>query len=399
MYKITEEQIKEKKIMLIPSMLDDHFPLLKYAFYSKDYHPVILENEEGIKNVGLKYVNNDMCFPAILNIGQMLSALMSGEYDLDRTVLMIPQAGDMCRGSNYISILRKAAKKAGYDIPVLSLNVKGLEKESQVKLRPYMVLRALIGLIYSDLLMILIYQTRPYEKEKGLAEKLRDKWFKVLSDDLKSGKNLSFYKVWKNCEQIAAEFNDIINKNIKKKKIGITGELYIRYCHIGNFDLVKFLENSGCECVISSLMTYVIYYIDTHLANEGFIMKAGYKIGLSFMLKIQKKMIKIIRSNGFSCMDAYDEYKEYASDFVNLGCSMGDGWLIGADITAFAKMGIQGAIGAQPFGCMINQVCGKSLYSAVSRKIGTISVVPVDFDPGASKVNIENRVKMLLDNY
>ncbi len=399
MYKINEEQIKEKRIMLIPAMLDDHFPLLKYAFYSKEYHPVILENEEGIKNVGLKYVNNDMCFPAILNIGQMLSALMSGEYDLDKTVLMMPQAGDMCRGSNYIAILRKAALKAGFDIPVLSLNVKGLEKNSQVNLNYYMVYRALVGLIYSDLLMILIYQTRPYEIEKGSAEKLRNKWFDILSDDLKNGKNLSFKKIWKNCSIISSEFKEIVNKDIKKKRVGITGELYIRYCHIGNFDLVRFLEDSGCECIISSLMTYVLYYIDTHLTNEGFIMRAGYKAGFSFILKIQKKLIGIIRENGFSCIDPYDEYKANASKYVNLGCSMGDGWLIGADITAFAKMGITRAVGAQPFGCMINQVCGKSLYSAVSRKLGNISVVPVDFDPGASKVNIENRVKMLLDNY
>ncbi len=399
MYKINEEQFNEKKIMLIPAMLDDHFPLLKYAFYSREYHPVILSNEEGIKNVGLKYVNNDMCFPAILNIGQMISALMSGEYDLKKTVLMMPQAGDMCRGSNYIAILRKAAVKAGFDIPVLSLNVKGLEKDTQVKLEPYMVYRALAGLIYSDILMILIYQTRPYEKEPGMAENLRNKWFEMLSEDIKAGKNLTFKKIWKNCDLIAKEFKSIIDPSVRKKRVGITGELYIRYCHIGNFNLVNFLENSGCECIISSLMTYVLYYIDTHLANEGFIMRLGYKAGLAFMLKIQKKMISIIRENGFSCMDPYDEYKAFASKYVNLGCSMGDGWLIGADIAAFANMGITRAIGAQPFGCMINQVCGKSLYSAVSRKIGTISVVPVDFDPGASKVNIENRVKMLLDNY
>lgn len=147
MYRIREDEVREKKIMLIPAMLDAHFPLLKYAFYSPDYHPIILENEENITNVGLHYVNNDMCYPAILNIGQMVSALQSGRYDLNRTVLLMPQAGDACRGSNYVSALRRAVKKAGVEVPVLSLNVKGLEKQSCVRLHWYMVWRALVAVV------------------------------------------------------------------------------------------------------------------------------------------------------------------------------------------------------------------------------------------------------------
>ena len=162
MYKIRENADREKCILLIPAMLDAHFPLLKYAFYSKNYHPVILKNEKDITDIGLKYVNNDMCYPIILNAGQMIAALQSGKYDLNRTKLLMPTAGDACRGSNYLHVLKAAVRKAGFpQAQVLSLNIQGLEKGEQMKLEPDMVWRALFGLFYGDILMLLLNQVRP----------------------------------------------------------------------------------------------------------------------------------------------------------------------------------------------------------------------------------------------
>lgn len=396
MYKIDEEKFKEKYYLLIPAMLDDHFPLLKYAFYSEDYHPVILENTKGIKEVGLRFVNNDMCYPAILNIGQMIGALESGKYDYKKTVLMMPQAGDMCRGSNYISLLRKALRESGIDVRVLSLNVKGLEDGMKVNIHIYMVWRAIVSVIYGDLLMLICNQTRPYERNKDETEKLRKEWTEKISDDLKKGKNLSLAAVWKNVYKICASFRKILRSEVQKKKVGITGELYIRYCSIGNSDLIKTLENENCECFVSGLLWYILYYLETHLSSEGKIKKYAFKTFYSFILGIQKKLIKILRENNYCSMDSYDEYKESALKYIEKGCSVGDGWLMGADIVAFSKSGYTKIIGAQPFGCMVNQVCGKGMYAALSRKLGNVTIASVDFDPGASHLNIINRIMMIL---
>lgn len=168
MYKIDENAWNEKYVLLIPAMLDAYFPLIKYAFYSRDYHPVILSNEDHITDVGLKYVNNDMCYPIVLNAGQMIDALQSGKYDIIRTRLLMPTAGDACRGANYLHVLKESVRKAGFDrVKILSLNVKGLEKDCQMRVQAFMVWRALFGLFYGDILMLLLNQTRPNEVKKG----------------------------------------------------------------------------------------------------------------------------------------------------------------------------------------------------------------------------------------
>ncbi len=399
MYKIDENSDKARYILLIPAMLDDHFPLLKYAFYSKDYRPIILDNENGIKDIGLKYVNNDMCYPAILNVGQMIQALQSGKYDLNRTALLMPQAGDACRGSNYISILRKALASAGYNVPVLSLNTKGLDKDSSVHLRADMVWRALISVVYCDLIMILCNQIRPYECEKGITDKVRDKWISILGEKIRKGKKIGLLTLKKQINEIACDFKNISKKDIQLKKVGIVGELYVKYCHIGNWNLIKCLENEKCECYVNGLLWYILYYIDTHFESEGFVLRGAYKAGSTFILKIQKVLVDAVRSNGFYIMDPFDKFKSSASDYVNFCCSVGDGWLIGAEVVAFSEGEYNCVIAAQPFGCMANQVCGRSLYTSLSRRIGNVSIASVDYDPGASKLNILNRIKMILENY
>lgn len=274
MYRIDETRDREKRIMLIPAMLDAHFPLLRYAFYSRDYHPIVLENEKNIEEEGLHYVNNDMCYPSILNVGQMIAALKSGTYDLSRTVLLMPQAGDACRGSNYVSVLRRAIKKAGVEVPVLSLNVKGLEKSEQVRIRLDMVWRALIAVVYGDLLMILTNQTIPYEKEPGAAIARRAYWFETLAEDLKKGRHLGLGSLKRRMREITADYRQIPLVDKKCKKVGFVGEVYIKYCHLGNWNMVDFLQKEGCECYVNGVLWYVLYYVDTHLVHEGGLMRA-----------------------------------------------------------------------------------------------------------------------------
>lgn len=398
MYRIEEEKDREKYVMLIPGMLDAHFPLLQYAFYSKNYHPVILSNEEGITDIGLKYVNNDMCYPAILNIGQMIGALRSGAFDLERTVLLMPQAGDACRGSNYTGILRRAVTAAGYPkVPVLSLNARGLEKEMQVELTPGMVWRALFGLMYGDILMLLKNQIRPYEKNAGETEVYLQKWNRILAEDLKSGRHLTPGGMKRNFRRIAEDFFKIERTGEKKQRIGIVGELYTKYCHLGNWNLEQFLSEENCEYYVNGLSWYVLYYIDTHLLTEGPVVGRAYAMLQRFIGGLQKEMIAAIRQYGFYSMDEFSVWKKKAEGFVSFHCTVGDGWLIGAETVNHIQNGYRKVIAVQPFGCMPNHVCGRGLYPSIQRRLPEGRIVSVDLDSGGSVLNVRNRVKLLLD--
>ena len=214
MYQIDEERGKEKYTLLIPAMLDAHFPLLKYAFYSKKYRPVIMEETEGITNLGLKYVHNDLCYPAILITGQILKTLQSGKYDLEKTVILEPQAGDACRGSNYIPVIRKALDAAGFSmVPIISLNVTGLEKKHSLPVTLDLLFRAVAAAYYGDLLMILSNQIMPYEEHFGETKKMKEKWLAILAEEIKSGDNLTFKKMKLRFWQIIEDFARIQRKN------------------------------------------------------------------------------------------------------------------------------------------------------------------------------------------
>lgn len=398
MYKIDESQDKEKYILLIPSMLDAHFPLIKYAFYSKNYHPIILENEDGITDAGLKYLNNDMCYPCILNAGQMLKALESGQYDLKRTKLLMPTAGDACRGSNYLHVIQKAIHTAGFkDSPVISINLMGLEKGNQLILEPFMVWRALFGLFYGDILMILLNQTRPYELEKGSANRLWQKWIDILSEDLKKGKNLSIRHLKSTFHAIAKDFRSLPKTSETKPRVGIVGELYIKYCHLGNWNMIKFLEESGCESYTNGLSWYAMYYMDSHAQEAGNAEAIGYGLGIKFFASIQNEMIKAIREQGFFCLEPFETVKNEAKELVSNNLKIGDGWLIGSEAVGFILHGCPKVLAMQPFGCMPNHCCGRGLYPSLNRRLKNGHIVSIDVDSSGSPSNVYNRVRMLVD--
>ena len=397
MYKINENKYDEKYILLIPAMLDAHFPLLRYAFFSRNYHPVILDNEKNVKEEGLHYVNNDMCYPSILNIGQMIDALKSGKYDPKKTRLLMPTAGDACRGANYTAVLRRAVKNAGFeDVKVLSLNVRGLEKDASMIFDLSMVWRAFCAVFYGDILMILLNQTRPYERQEGAAAELWQKWIDILSEDLKSGKHLSLSAMYANFDRIAKEFAELPKTDIKKKRVGIVGELYIKYCHMGNWDMIKYLEEKGCESHTNGVSWYAIYYIDTHLTENTGLVGLGYKIAKRFFEKVQNRMVKAIRDNGLYTLPEFETLKREASGYVSYDTKVGDGWLIGAEAVSHILHNCDRVVACQPFGCMPNHVCGRGLYPSLARKLPQGHIVSVDVDSSGSKANVFNRVEMLV---
>ena len=402
MYQIDEEKQTEKYTLLIPAMLDAHFPLLKYAFYSKKYRPVVLEESEGITNLGLKYTHNDLCYPAILIIGQMIKALQSGVYDVNRTVILEPQAGDACRGSNYIPMIRKALDNAGFSmVPVISLNVTGLEKKHSLPITSAMLARAAAAAFYGDILMILKNQIKPYESKTGETDRLEEKWITILSEDIKKGKKLSFENIRQRLTEIAADFKKIERKNQPLRRIGVVGELYIKYCHLGNWNLEKYLTEQNCEYYINGITWYALYYMDTHLLEEGGSPRKGVVVNVcrkvfEHFLELQRAMVNAIKEQGFYCMDSYDIFKERAKGYVTFQCSVGDGWLIGAEFANHALNGYDRIICGQPFGCLPSHVCGRGLYPAIKRKLPDVQYVSVDYDASGTDTLVKSRIRLLL---
>ena len=389
--------MKEKRYLLIPALLDAHFPLMKYAFYTRDYQPVILNNRRGVTQEGLRYVHNDMCYPCILNTGQMIAALKSGHFPPERTRLLMPSVGDACRGSNYTECLRKAVRKAGFpQVRVLTMNLVHIDKENQLGITPGMVWRALFALFYGDLLMILVQQVRPYECEKGAAEACRDRWFGILGEELRTMKNLRISVMLRRFGEITAEFAAIPRRNEKRRRIALVGELYTKYCALGNWDMVQYLEQSGCESFTNGLSWYVLYYIDSHLMLASPPEAAGYRAVGGMLGALQKRMIAALEEAGFFSLPPLAVLKREAAETIGLGAAVGDGWLIGAETAGYLRHGWRRVLAIQPFGCMPNHVCGRGRYAAIQRKCGG-QVVSVDVDSSGSRVNVYNRARLLID--
>ncbi len=382
--------------ILVPAMLDETFELLKAAFASENVKVVLLKNSDGIINTGLEFVHNDLCCPCAIMVGQLVNALRSGRYDVRDTAFLCAQAGDSCRGSNYIPLIRKAVKKAGFDIPVLSLNFFDMEQGARFDITPAFLLKALAAVMYSDLLMILKNQIRPYELHKGQTDELCCVWHKRLRADIFKGTGLICYK--SNFVRICRDFASIEKTHEKKVRVGFVGELYMKYCSIGNHSLLRHYEERGAEVRVNGFSWYVLYYIDSHLYDFSPVITAGYKIASRIIEGVQKLMIRTLRKYGFESFDSFTPFKRKAQSRIPCRCTTGDGWLIGAEIVNHALSGTKGVACLQPFGCMPNHVCGHGLYSSIQRRLSDTGVrlVSVDFDSSGSEVNIYNRAEMLL---
>lgn len=387
---------KQQMTILVPAMLDETFELLKAAFASKGVKVVLLKNSKDIINTGLAYVHNDICCPCAIMVGQLVSALRSGRYDLSSTAFLCAQAGDSCRGSNYIPLIRKALKKAGYDIPVLSLNFFDMEQGARFDITPAFLLKALAAVMYSDILMILKNQVRPYELHSGETDALCSMWHKRLRKDIFTARGLLSYR--RRFREICRDFASIQRTEQNKVRIGFAGELYMKYCSIGNRNLLRHYERRGAQVCVNGFSWYVLYYIDSHLYDFSPIVTAGYKAAAQIIEGVQRLMIRTLRAYGFECFDSFTPFKRRAESRIPCRCTTGDGWLIGADIVNHALSGTKSVACLQPFGCMPNHVCGHGLYSSIQRRLSDTGVrlVSIDFDSSGTDVNIYNRAEMLL---
>ena len=397
MYKIKKE--REENTILLPATLDDHFPLLKYMFCSKGYTciPLDEDNEFPIRQEGLKYSNHDICYPFVLMTGQVVRALNSGLYDPKKTFVLMPTAGDSCRGACYIGLMKHSLEKAGYsDVRVMTINVRHVRDDIQLKINLDTAIRGLFGLFYGDMLMLLTNQTRPYEVHKGDTNRLRKKWMDKLSEDLRLGKDLTLGNMKCNMTLMAEEFAGIERIQDKKSIVGIVAEFYVKYCSLGNWDIVKYIENQGGEAHVNGASWYALYYIDSHKPEHMNAERLGFEVVKKLISHCQNMMISILKSHGFHCLDEYKTMDEYSQKYVNHNLQTGDGWLLGAEVVDYIKCGINKVLCIAPFGCMANVCAGRGLYPHLQRQFPGSAITVLETDSSSSKLNYFNRVEMVL---
>lgn len=379
-----------------------HFNILQNVFTHYGYKSELL-NTTGpeIAQTGLKYVHNDTCYPALLVIGQFIHALQSGKYDVHKTALMITQTGGGCRASNYIFLLRKALKKAGFEfVPVISLSF-GMEHNSGFSLSIPLIRRFVGGLVYGDQLMLLSNQTKPYEVNKGESMALVEDWSKKISQMLIDGRGYTLEELDENLQKITKSFSKIELNKVPKVKVGIVGEIYVKYSKMANNGLEDFLAEQDCEVCVPGLMGFAAFKVDNRI--EDIKMFGGNSIKLkvcqmllNYVKKVERLMIEAAKKYGFEPPHEYAHTKELVKGVIGYGSKMGEGWLLTAEMLELAETGYENIVCTQPFGCLPNHINGKGAIRKIKEIKPNANIVTIDYDPGAPKVNQENRIKLML---
>ncbi len=400
---IFTKEMKKNYTILCPQMSPIHFDLLGPTFQMCGYNLVVLNNDnKGSVDVGLKYVNNDACYPSLLVVGQIMEAVLSGQYDTDRLAVVMSQTGGGCRATNYIGFIRRALAKAGYEhIPVISINLSKLESNPGFKLSPMLLLRAVYAVNFGDIFMRCVYRMRPYEAVAGSVNEIHQKWIKKCNAFL-GRKYLSYNTYKKMCQEMIAEFDAIPVLDIKKPRVGIVGEILVKFSPAANNHLVELLEHEGAEAVVPDLMDFMYYcfYNQIYKAEHLGTSRKGARLcrmGIKAIQLLRKPM-----SDAFAASrhfippaDIYETAK-HAADIVSLGNQTGEGWFLTGEMLELIDSDTPNIVCTQPFGCLPNHVVGKGVIKELRRRHPEANIVAIDYDPGASEVNQLNRIKLML---
>ncbi|MGN0344393.1 MAG: acyl-CoA dehydratase activase-related protein [Lachnospiraceae bacterium] len=398
------EEMRDNYTILCPQMSPVHFELLLPAFRSAGYNLVIPEvsSQEAV-NSGLRYVNNDACYPSLIVVGQLMHAIESGRYDMNKTAVLISQTGGGCRASNYIGFYRRALEKAGYpQVPVISINMVGLEKNPGFTFTPKLVQRGLYAAVFGDIFMRCVYATRPYEKVPGSTDKLHRKWKNRVSQFVSEEKMLSHRKFNWMCRQIIKEFDELPRLDIKKPRVGIVGEILVKFHPEANNHLAELLESEGAEPVVPDLLDFLLYclYNNKFKAEELGMSK---KSARNSMLGI--KALEWLRAAARSAFEKsehfdppahIDELAKYATPIVSVGNQTGEGWFLTGEMMELIHSGVKNIVCTQPFACLPNHIVGKGVIKKIRHEYPDANIVAIDYDPGASEVNQLNRIKLML---
>ena len=399
----TEEMRKDYTI-LCPQMSPIHFDILQPAFNACGYNFVVMDNDNKHSvDVGLKYVNNDACYPSLLVVGQIMEALLSGKYDLNKTAIIMTQTGGGCRATNYIGFIRRALKKAGMEqIPVISLNLGGIESNPGFHMNADLLLRAAIGAHFGDIFMRCTYRMRPYEANPGSVDAVHKKWLTVVQEFV-CAKHMNLFKFNKLCRQIIRDFDAIPLLDIKKPRVGIVGEILVKFSPAGNNHLVELLESEGAEAVVPDLIDFMLYcfYNQIYKAEHlGTSKKAARlcNLGIWGIEKVLRKASnkEFKKSKHFTPPTPIRETVAMAKPIVSIGNQTGEGWFLTGEMVELIHDGVPNIVCTQPFACLPNHVVGKGVIKALRKAYPQSNVVAIDYDPGASEVNQLNRIKLML---
>lgn len=397
------ESMRENYTIICPQMSPIHFRLLQPAFKSVGYNVVVLDNDnKKAVDTGLKYVNNDACYPSLIVVGQIMDALLSGKYDLDKTAVIMSQTGGGCRASNYVGFIRRALEKAGLShIPVISISAQGLEKNSGFKITKAMAQKGIQAVIYGDVFMRVLYHMRPYEKVAGSANALYEKWNDVCIKALsKSGTSSTDFK--KNIKGIVNDFDQLPITDEVKPKVGIVGEILVKFLPTANNHIVDLLEREGAEAVMPDLLDFLLYCFynsNFKYQNLGFKKSTATisNLGIWYLEHLRKPAVKALtNSKHFTPPSHIDELAKMACNVSSLGNQTGEGWFLTGEMLELIHNGIPNIVCAQPFACLPNHIVGKGVIKELRHRHPDSNIVAVDYDPGASEVNQLNRIKLML---
>ena len=397
------EEMRKNYTILCPQMSPIHFDVLEPAFNACGYNFEVLPNDnKHAVDVGLEYVNNDACYPSLMVVGQIMDALLSGKYDLNKVAVIMTQTGGGCRATNYVGFIRRALEKAGMpQVPVISLNMAGIESNPGFHLNAELLMRAAYGAVFGDIFMRCVYRMRPYEKEKGSVEAVHQKWLKRCQEFV-SAKHMSFFKFRKMCRQMIADFDAIPVTGEVKPRVGIVGEILVKFAPAANNHLVELLESEGAEAVVPDLLDFMLYcfYNQIYKADHlGMSKKAALisKLGidaLEFLRGSARKAFE--KSKNFTPPVRIYQTVEYAKTIVSIGNQTGEGWFLTGEMVELIHSGVNNIVCTQPFGCLPNHVVGKGVIKELRRQYPLSNIVAIDYDPGASEVNQLNRIKLML---
>jgi len=395
------EEMRKDYTLLCPQMSPIHFDILQSALKAGGYNVEILPNDNRTAvDVGLKYVNNDACYPSLMVVGQIMDALLSGKYDVNKVGVMITQTGGGCRATNYINFIRRALEKAGMSqIPVISLSVSGLEKNPGMKYTPKLLMSAVQALVYGDVFLRVLYRTRPYEAVPGSANALHEKWNERCKISVANGKWGEFKK---NIRGIIEDFDNLPLNDIRKPRVGIVGEILVKFLPAANNYLVDLLEAEGAEAVVPDLIDFFMYSFHNSSFKAEYL---GFKKSSATISNILIQAVELCRKEAKICLEKSKRFTppvpiktlaDYASPIVSVGNQTGEGWFLTGEMVELIHSGVNNIVCTQPFACLPNHIVGKGVIKELRQRYPESNIVAVDYDPGASEVNQLNRIKLML---
>lgn len=399
--KLFTKENRKQHTILAPQMAPIHFEFIKEAANRSGYRMEVLpEKDEGAIEEGLRYVNNDACYPAVLLIGQIVHALKSGKYDIHNTSVIISQTGGGCRATNYMSFLKLGLKQAGFEnIPIISLNVAGLGEQPGFQLAPLFVKRMMMAVLYGDLFMRLLNGTRPYELEQGTSQDLYEKWKTPVKMNIRNAGKKDFDR---NIAEIVRDFDKILVSGEKKPKVAIVGEILAKYHPMANEGIIRTLEEGGAEVVLPDFLDFFFYSLynskfkHRYLGGKKAIMDAC-SLAIHYLSHYRKTIVRELqRSSRFNPPSSIEELAEKAQEVLSLGNQTGEGWLITAEMVHNLESGVSNILCVQPLACLPNHITGRGMFKTLKERYPKANIMPIDYDPGISQVNQINRVKLML---